>query len=120
MKTATTTTELARIIGCRGTFNHYGMLIDIKVIDTRKVFARVDALITPIAGQGAKWVRADGIRHLKTADGIRLKTAAEDATPPADEDPAGLNTYNCPNCTDTLSGTIDEAGHCTACGYRVE
>ena len=26
----------------------------------------------------------------------------------------------CPACMDTLNGTLDETGECTACGWRVE
>ena len=35
-----------------------GMTFPVRILDARKVWGRVDALITPIGGEGEKWVEA--------------------------------------------------------------
>lgn len=35
-----------------------GMMFPVRILDARKVYGRVDALITPIGGDGEKWVEA--------------------------------------------------------------
>jgi hypothetical protein len=48
--------------GQRSTIRMDGLTIQVKVIDLRRVWNRVDALITPIAGEGETWVDASRLK----------------------------------------------------------
>lgn len=50
-------TELVR--GTRALYAVNSMHFAVTILDARKVYGRVDALIEPIDGAGSKWVAAD-------------------------------------------------------------
>jgi len=58
-------TEIIKSIGDRtgnkdiARINLDGLKVDVKILDVKQVFGRVDVLITPINGSGEKWVQAD-------------------------------------------------------------
>jgi len=41
-----------------GRVNFDGLMVDVEVLDVRKVWNRVDYLITPIQGIGEKWIES--------------------------------------------------------------
>lgn len=44
-----------------GLYVHQGMKWPVKLIDARKVYGRVDVLITPVNGSGQKWVERNSV-----------------------------------------------------------
>lgn len=52
-----TAREAAEYINKRGTLRIEGgsLTIDVKVLDARKVYGRIDVLVTPIEGEGEAW-----------------------------------------------------------------
>ncbi len=38
-----------------------GLRIDVAILDIRKVWARIDYLVTPLQGSGEKWVSSDRV-----------------------------------------------------------
>lgn len=38
------------------------LFIPVTVLDVRKVFQRIDALVTPVGGNGSQWVSLDRIK----------------------------------------------------------
>lgn len=46
----------------QGLYNMNGMLFPVRVLDARKVWGRVDILISPLGGSGETWVEASKVR----------------------------------------------------------
>jgi hypothetical protein len=46
----------------KGKVSMDGMWVNVKVIDARKVFGRVDVLVTPISGEGQSWIQLDRLQ----------------------------------------------------------
>lgn len=44
-----------------GLYLHQNMQWPVKLIDARKVYGRVDVLITPVNGSGQKWVERNSV-----------------------------------------------------------
>ena len=44
-----------------GSLNVEGLYIDVEILDMRKVWARIDYLVTPVQGAGEKWVSSDRV-----------------------------------------------------------
>ncbi len=40
-----------------------GLTVKVKVLDLRQVWNRIDALITPISGEGETWIDADRLKE---------------------------------------------------------
>ncbi len=40
-----------------------GLRVMVKVIDSRKVFGRCDVLVTPVSGEGQKWIDLARLSH---------------------------------------------------------
>ncbi|MCH8823334.1 MAG: hypothetical protein IH984_07485 [Planctomycetes bacterium] len=59
-----TTNSLMLSIGCIGDLRLSPLYVQVKIIDSRKVFNRIDFLVIPIAGSGEKWVAADSIVNI--------------------------------------------------------
>lgn len=57
-----TTTELAKLINKTAIYRINGMEFLIKIRDARLAFGRCDALITPVHGQGEKWVDLNNLK----------------------------------------------------------
>jgi len=38
-----------------------GLYYPVRILDARKVFGRIDILITPVGGRGERWTQADTI-----------------------------------------------------------
>jgi len=36
-----------------------GLTVNVQLLDVKRVFGRIDVLITPISGNGQRWVQAD-------------------------------------------------------------
>jgi len=47
-----------------GRVNAAGFTIHVKIKDARSAYGRIDLLVTPVAGSGTKWVRADNVDHV--------------------------------------------------------
>lgn len=44
-----------------GLYRTGGLGFPVRILDARRVYGRVDVLISPINGQGEKWVQADTV-----------------------------------------------------------
>ena len=53
--------EYQRLLDGIGLWNTDGLCIQVRIENVRKVWDRVDFLITPLSGSGAKWVSADKV-----------------------------------------------------------
>lgn len=54
--------ELRKLIGKKGAAFIYvelSMRVQVTIQDVRSAFGRIDALVTPVAGDGQKWVSSD-------------------------------------------------------------
>ena len=51
-----TTSELSQFIGQEGRYKTGSMTVNVRIIDTRKHWDRIDCLIQPVAGEGQQWV----------------------------------------------------------------
>lgn len=47
------------IKGQRALYRCNGIDFPVIILDARKVWGRIDALITPVGGNGEKWIQAD-------------------------------------------------------------
>ena len=63
-------TEIIRLVGDKtggkdiAGLSMDGLLVHVKLLDTKQVFGRVDVLVTPINGSGEKWVMADRLTSI--------------------------------------------------------
>jgi len=53
--------------GLRGRLRFASQSFDVRIIDCREVFGRVDYLVEPIAGNGVRWVAADSVDPMPEA-----------------------------------------------------
>lgn len=63
-----TATELGAVIGKTGTYRldgAHGFSVWVKVLDTRERFGEVDYLISPVAGEGQRWVVSYKVRDVR-------------------------------------------------------
>lgn len=58
MSSVATSRELQTYVGQTGRFTVNGLTIQIKVQDARVRFGHVDLLLTPVAGNGSRWVES--------------------------------------------------------------
>lgn len=58
-----TATDLMPLLGQCALWHppHYDLGVSVRILDARRVFARVDCLITPCAGRGDCWVGRDAL-----------------------------------------------------------
>lgn len=59
-----TAANLAIFVGCTGTYRSGDLRVAVRIVDARKVWDRVDYLITPTAGSGQQWVSAASVDDL--------------------------------------------------------
>jgi hypothetical protein len=59
MENGTQVTITNAVKGRRAMYQINGMQFAVTILDARKVYGRVDALIQPVDGVGEKWVAAD-------------------------------------------------------------
>jgi hypothetical protein len=57
--------ELATFVGQKGYLLTEGLQVPVQVLDVRQVWGNVQVLITPIHGEGRKWVSADRFQVFK-------------------------------------------------------
>ena len=63
--------ELIKLIGHKtgnrdiALLNLDGLLVEVKLMDVKQVFGRVDVLVTPVKGSGQKWIQADKLQEVK-------------------------------------------------------
>lgn len=54
--------QLGQAIGQTGTLKvELSLSVPVKVLDAREVFSRVDYYVTPIGGEGFRWVSAERV-----------------------------------------------------------
>jgi hypothetical protein len=46
-------------IGMTASVDLDGLLVQVKVLDTKQVFGRLDVKVTPVKGSGEKWISSD-------------------------------------------------------------
>lgn len=46
----------------QGIYRHNGMDFPVRVLDCRKVWGRVDLLVSPVGGTGEKWVEQSAVK----------------------------------------------------------
>jgi hypothetical protein len=68
-----TAANLAVFVGCTGTWRpepgwKSNLTVRVNILDARKVWNRVDYLITPVAGTGQQWVSATTVTDLTTPE----------------------------------------------------
>lgn len=71
MSTPNTATDLAVFVGAQGDLLQGEMRIRVRIVNARKVWSRVDYLVTPVAGSGEQWVAAGRVESLSTAEATR-------------------------------------------------
>jgi response regulator of citrate/malate metabolism len=54
--------ELTNKIGMRAIFSRDAMHFEVRVVDVKFAFGRVDYLIKPVAGDGAAWVSETSLK----------------------------------------------------------
>ena len=65
------TTELIRLVGHKtdnkdvGLYYSDGLSIEVKLLDVKQVFGRIDVKISPVSGSGEKCVQLDKISEVK-------------------------------------------------------
>jgi hypothetical protein len=59
-----TVAEMANWIGCLGAVKIGDFDIHVKILDLRERFGTMDCLITPLCGEGQKWVEFNRFRLL--------------------------------------------------------
>ena len=58
-------TEILRLTGHKtgnkdtALLNMDGLQVQVKLLDVKQVFGRVDVLVTPVSGNGHRWVQVD-------------------------------------------------------------
>ena len=57
-----TASELARLIGHEATISSDGLQVRVRILDGRTAYGREDLLVTPVAGEGQRWVSAERVR----------------------------------------------------------
>jgi len=57
-----TQNDLNEYIGKTGTYETGGLVVNVKILDARNTFGRVDLLITPVSGLGQKWTMAAKVK----------------------------------------------------------
>lgn len=40
-----------------------GLSVQVKILDTKQAFGRLDVLIAPVSGSGQKWVQCDRLKE---------------------------------------------------------
>lgn len=66
-KTEETASSMMQVVGMRARLPLIGsdqMLVDVKIIDARKCWDRLDYLVCPVAGSGQRWVAATSLRDI--------------------------------------------------------
>lgn len=56
--------ELAQALNKTAMFQVHGLSVEVKIVDVRKVFDRIDYLVHPVAGDGQSWVSSSCLRIL--------------------------------------------------------
>jgi hypothetical protein len=59
------TIALSNLIGKTAMFSNLRMKFPVRILDTKKAFGRIDALIEPIGGQGQKWIDASQLTMIE-------------------------------------------------------
>jgi hypothetical protein len=54
--------DLAKAIGRTGLYHVGTLKFDVKVMDVRQVFGRIDFLVTPEHGNGQQWVESSRVQ----------------------------------------------------------
>jgi len=63
-------TELIKLVGHKtgnkdiALLNCDGLQVQVKLLDVKQVFGRIDVLVTPSQGQGQKWVQVDRLMEV--------------------------------------------------------
>lgn len=63
--------EMVKLVGHKtgnkeiGLYYSDGLSIEVKLIDAKQVFGRIDVKISPVSGSGDKWVQLDKISEMK-------------------------------------------------------
>ena len=66
-----TAKELQKVLNAHATLKSSdGMTFEVRVLDARQVFGRIDYLVSPVTGYGTQWVSADRVA-LDTAEAVR-------------------------------------------------
>lgn len=111
--TATTMTasELASWVGADGTLDADGLKVAVRIIDARQVYGRLQFLVTPMHGEGARWVDASRVMVKRTTRTLRAwLIKAHDSVHVA---------YSLSDARALLAehgGTIEEVRACQICG----
>lgn len=78
-------------IGAIGVVEADGLVVGVRVVETRRNFGRVDLLVTPLCGQGSTWVQGSRFRKADVqppdaseVSALQLNEAPQ-LTTPADE-----------------------------------
>ena len=56
--------DTSSYVGKVGTFTPFrlpGLRVNVRVLDARSKFGRVDLLVSPVAGTGAEWVQSKNV-----------------------------------------------------------
>lgn len=61
-----TAREAKQLLGSTGSLATLdGLTVDVKILDVREVYGRVDFLVTPVAGSGQVWKQAGNVKVSK-------------------------------------------------------
>lgn len=60
-----TAKEMVNTIGKTGTLRVEELQIEVEILDIRNVWNRTDFLVSPISGQGEKWVSGERVKILE-------------------------------------------------------
>ncbi len=65
-----TAKTLGALVGQIAEFQRDGIVFHVRIVDARKSYGAVECRIEPLAGSGARWVRASSLRDLHTANEV--------------------------------------------------
>lgn len=63
-----TARDMVNTIGKTGTLRVEELQIGVEIVDIRKVWNRIDFLVSPVNGQGEKWVSEERVTILGQSD----------------------------------------------------
>jgi hypothetical protein len=64
--------QMSKAIGCRVLVTFGSVKVYCTVRDVRKVWNRVDLLVSPDAGEGSEWVSMSRLNYPKNSDGASM------------------------------------------------
>lgn len=91
MSNVATSRDLQAYVGQTGRLALDGLTVQIKVTDARVRFGHVDLLLTPVAGDGTRWVQSDRV----TLDPLLVGTSVVVVTDDEDDEvePVRVNAF---------------------------